>query len=119
MSSETPNENCQETANLFGDIFAYDHSSKKSVCILNKGGKKCGTNLASKRPSNLKRHVARVHPDFTAAIIENEMFTVNGRPFSLLKDSGFSKIYKILVDQIERNTKQKVHIDVNKSQRSH
>lgn len=129
MSSQTLNENNQETANLFGDIFAYDHSSKKSICLLNKGEKKCSTNISSKRPSNLKRHIARVHPNFTATIIENdtshcieteilnsftEMFTLNGRPFSLLKDSGFSKIYKILVDQIQKNTKQKVHIDINK-----
>lgn len=129
MSSEPHNEINQETANLFGDVFAYDFSSKKAVCLLTKGGRKCGTNISSKRPFNLKRHVTCVHPDFTAAIIENEtvncietelldsfteMFTVNGRPFCLLKDSGFSRIYKILIDQIEKNTKQKIHIDVNK-----
>lgn len=129
MSSEIQNEINPETAKLFGDVFAYDYLTKKSVCLLTKRGKKCGTNISGKRPFNLKRHVSHVHPDFPAVIIENEasncietdllnsfteMFTVNGRPFSLLKDSGFSKMYKILVDQIEKNTKQKVHIDVNK-----
>lgn len=129
MSSEAHSDINQETANLFGDVFAFDCSSKKSVCLLEKRGKKCGTNIVGKRPYNLKRHVKTVHPEFTAKIIENEaakcietdlldslteMFTVNGRPFSLFKDSGFNKIFKILIDQIEQNTKQKIHIDVNK-----
>lgn len=99
------------------------------MCILEKNGNTCGTELSSIRPYNLKRHVKTVHPDFKDTIIENdridisendilnilaEIFTVNGRPFIMFKDSGFRKMYKMLIDQIERNSKRKIHVDINK-----
>lgn len=129
MSTETSSETNKKTAKLFGDIFIRNESKQKSVCILNKNGKKCGTELATSRPFNLKRHIKTVHPDFNDTIIENdaievfeedilnvlaEIFTVNGRPFTMFKDSGFSKMYKMLIDQIERNSKQKIQVDINK-----
>lgn len=129
MSSSTPSETNPKTAKLFGDIFVRNLSKQKSVCILNKNGKQCGTEISSTRPFNLKRHIKIVHPDFNDTILENditdiveedilnvlaEIFTVNGRPFTMFKDSGFSKMYKMLIEQIERNSKQKIHVDINK-----
>lgn len=129
MSSPEESENHGETANLFGDVFIYDHLLHKSECILEKNGQKCGVKLATTRPFNLKRHVKSQHRDFSAQIVENncnhniekelldmfaEMFAVNGRPFSLFKDSSFQKFYKLLIEQIEQNKKQKICIDLDK-----
>lgn len=113
-------ENIQEipTAYLFGDIFIYCSTEKKSKCILKINDKKCGAMLNSTRPYNLKRHVERVHLEFAAKIIVNEcnlnlsakyvlnccveMLTINGRPFAFLSDSGFLKLINPCLDFIAK-----------------
>lgn len=132
MNSTSTSEINSRKARLFGDIFVRDNKSQKSVCILDhrsKSGQKCLIEITTTRPYNLKRHIKNVHPDFKDTIIENdfteireedilnvlaEIFTVNGRPFTKFRDSGFSKMYKMLIEQIEHNSKQKIHVDINK-----
>lgn len=122
-------ENSTETANLFGDIFIYDETTKKSNCILLKNGKVCNTKMSGKRPYNLKRHVSAVHPDFSAKIIENnysfetsekailsawaEIVTINGRPFSAMNDSGIEKLLKMLTKLMEEKIGMKIHVNID------
>lgn len=119
------------TAFLFGDVFIYHSIDKRSECILRKeNGQKCGIKLNTHRPYNLKRHVKHLHPDFTTKIIMNkcqlnlsstyvlnccvEMLTINGRPFTLLSDSGFLKLINPFLDYIEQNSGEKISIKVDK-----
>lgn len=121
-----------ETAKLFGDVFKYREEKNKSQCLLLKDGIECGRLLAGKRPSNLKRHVERCHKDYKKMIIENkcsdvisleellnvcvEITTVNGRPFSIVNDSGFRNLLNILLAQIEKYTGNKENITIPRVQ---
>lgn len=132
LSFKMAEANNQEltAAYLFGDIFIYHSSEKKSECILKKNDKKCGATLHSNRPYNLKRHIERVHPDFAAKIIVNEcnlnlsatyvlnccveMLTINGRPFACLADSGFLKLINPCLDFIAKKSGEKISISLDK-----
>lgn len=121
-----------ETAKLFGDVFKYQEENNKSLCLLLKDGILCGKLLKGKRPANLKRHVKNCHKDYTKTIIENkshdeisfeelldvcvEITTVNGRPFSIVNDSGFRKLLNILLSQIEKHTGNKEYITIPRVQ---
>lgn len=122
------NSNETEEKKLFGDIFIFNNSTGKSKCILLKNGVVCGSQIASRRPYNLKRHIKSHHKDFKADVIENnpridnaeneilnawaEILTINGRPFSMLKDSGMHKLMDLLLNLTEKSTGKKIQIDV-------
>lgn len=126
MAASTP-VSVAETAKLFGDIFEYQEDNNKSRCLLLNNGNLCGRTLQGKRPANLRRHVTLCHKDFQKTIIENdhnvisfeklleicvEITTVNGRPFSIVNDSGFRKLLNVSLAQIEKNTGKKEHITI-------
>lgn len=120
MESTSTPISVQETANLFGEIFEFDEEGGKSRCLLIKNGNICGKYITGKKPYNLKRHVNLCHRDYNKNIIENEyqtivspesllnacveIITINGRPFSMLGDSGFRKILKMLFSLNEKRT---------------
>lgn len=99
------NDSQEKTVNLFGDIFIYDNITNKSKCILKKSNTTCATQLVGNRPFNLIRHVNTMHKELKLNINKNnssaitpnkilekcvEIITINGRPFSIFDDSGFS-----------------------------
>lgn len=117
-----------EGKKLFGDVFTFNNSTGKSKCILLKDGSICGSQIKSTRPFNLKRHIKSHHKDFKADIIENnpridnaeseilnawaEIVTINGRPFSMLNDSGMHKIMDLCLNLTEKSTGKKIEINV-------
>lgn len=130
MSVSTP-ISIEDTAKLFGDIFIFSEENNQSQCLLLENGIVCKRLLRGKRPANLKRHVKLCHKDFTKSIIENEwrnfsfedvldicveITTINGRPFSIVDDSGFRKLLNILLAQIERDTGKRDCITIPKIQ---
>lgn len=115
----------EQTAQLFGDIFDFHVENNESRCLLLLNENPCGKLLKGKRPSNLKRHVKLCHKDFTKIIVENnhkdvtfeelldicvEITTVNGRPFSIVNDSGFRKLLDIALAQVEKTTRNREYI---------
>lgn len=124
---DSDSEQNEKTFNLFGDIFIYDKVKNKSNCLLPKNGKMCSSSLCGKKPSNLQRHVRLCHTDFVGNIIENraeinipleallnicvEMITVDGRPFSIFNDSGFKKIFDLLLQLIKQKEGKSYHIN--------
>lgn len=128
MSTENINET--DAKKLFGDIFIFDRKTRKSKCILLKNGAICGNKITSSRPYNLKRHLKSNHPDFKDSFIENdpridniqneilnawsEIVTINGRPFSMINDSGMQKLMDLLLSLNDKLTERKIQIDVPK-----
>lgn len=106
--------------------FSYDPSTQKICCLVNNCGK-----LLMDNTSNLERHLQRAQPDgfallqawkhqtptqkrknictfqvqmspdeLTSACVE--VFTVNGRPFTIFDDSGVKKIITPLVEGMKK-----------------
>lgn len=111
---------------LFGDLFIYKAKTNKSKCLLSN----CNKELCGSKPSNLKRHVTLMHKDFIGKIIVNkckkcfeetdildafvEWFTINGRPFSIIEDSAFKKMFQYLLFYHELISGEKITIDLTK-----
>lgn len=106
MAESTDSDGIAKSLKLFGDIFTYNPNTKKSTCQIVTEEKKCGISLTGCRPFNLKRHISSVHKDFNLKDLEinhprtcitktsilnacSELISINGRPYSILEDSGF------------------------------
>lgn len=131
MEEENSNNNIEQKAFLFGDIFEYNSTTNRSKCLLSIESGKCSSNLFGCRPFNLIRHINSVHKDFKLKIVRNNAreitensilnacvttVTIDGRPFSTLKDLGFSFLLQNTISLLPAKSGKEFKVDIHKVQ---